>query len=346
MKTFVLIVLLGLALGVQVNEQATILQEALTNNLKATSMGRAVLAMVELGSPNFNPLFDALEAWASLIEQTIADENSSYGAFVQQVETEETNYKALIAQYENEVAEYNIQIREILKSRISLEEDLERTRTELGGTKQQKANIENQQRQDSADFKTRTSQLSAAIVVIDEALKVLDKAKYSSFVEEDAQQLSSLVSGTPELHTLLLQLNTEDYKSAQNLQKVINLLQNIRDQFNQNIQTLQAGFTAAQQQAQDLFELLNAKIDSLVKDVIPQLQQDIQGKDSEIDSRRQLANEAQANLDAARESLKQSIQEKGLATNSHNILISEYHSNLDTVAECISALHGSGIQRQ
>lgn len=31
-------------------------------------MGRAVLTMVELGEPNFNPLFDALEAWASLIE--------------------------------------------------------------------------------------------------------------------------------------------------------------------------------------------------------------------------------------------------------------------------------------
>jgi hypothetical protein len=29
--------------------------------------------------------------------------------------------------------------------------------------------------------------LSAAIVAIDEAIKVLEKAKYSSFVEEDSQ---------------------------------------------------------------------------------------------------------------------------------------------------------------
>jgi hypothetical protein len=50
--------------------------------LKTTSIGRAVLAMVELGSPSFNPLFDALEAWASVIEQSIADENGSFTSFV------------------------------------------------------------------------------------------------------------------------------------------------------------------------------------------------------------------------------------------------------------------------
>jgi hypothetical protein len=42
----------------------------------------------------------------------------------------------LIKQYESEVAEYNIQIREILKSRIALENDLDNTRKELGTTKE------------------------------------------------------------------------------------------------------------------------------------------------------------------------------------------------------------------
>jgi hypothetical protein len=58
MKGLVLCVLLSLSLSVQITD----------TKLKTTSIGRAVLAMVELGSPSFNPLFDALEAWASVIE--------------------------------------------------------------------------------------------------------------------------------------------------------------------------------------------------------------------------------------------------------------------------------------
>ena len=58
MKVMLLAVLIGLTLAVQIQD----------SKLKTTSIGRAVLAMVELGSPSFNPLFDALEAWASVIE--------------------------------------------------------------------------------------------------------------------------------------------------------------------------------------------------------------------------------------------------------------------------------------
>lgn len=39
--------------------------DALSSKLKATSMGRAVLLMAELKQSNFNPLFDALEGWAT-----------------------------------------------------------------------------------------------------------------------------------------------------------------------------------------------------------------------------------------------------------------------------------------
>lgn len=74
------------------------------------------------------------------------------------------------------------------------------------------------------------------MLALDEALKLLEKAKYSSFAETDAQELKSIAKQLDAVPQMLIEMC--DYKDAENLKKVITLLQNIRTQFTQNAQIL------------------------------------------------------------------------------------------------------------
>ncbi|KAM3128866.1 hypothetical protein pb186bvf_019001 [Paramecium bursaria] len=323
MKYLILLSMVAISLCVNLSTQETLFNNALTEKLKGTSLGRAVLLLSQTKQQNFNPLFDALENLEKSLSISLTDENTKFQTFTQQTDNDLAYYEELVKKYNNEVSEYQIDIRDFLKTRTDYELELDVKRKELQEAKLQKSSIEQQQSQDERGFKKQTDDLNSAILILDEAIKLIEKARFSSFIESDAQELKILASRMKDqtLTKMLVELATGDYQNAETLRSTQRLLQNIRGEFQENVINLSSQADSSKNANAELIAQYDAKITQLSQEVIPQLQGDIQTKDGEINTKKDLLGESQANLAEAQERVKQLNHDLQSSTKTHQFII-------------------------
>lgn len=174
------------------NHQAKLQKELLTDKLKKSNFGRAILQMVELNAKvgaDWTPLFDALDALkVSLLEKKETEIQDFQSDGIQH-ENDVVRLGAETQTYEQQVQEYTEDLDNLVSSGDSLKSDLAAQEKRLGDAKGESAWEKNYLENLQVRWDNDKNDYGTALQILDQCIELLDQSRgysgsaFSSFVQ-------------------------------------------------------------------------------------------------------------------------------------------------------------------
>lgn len=196
-SVFVIVMLLGLAMSSHhKSHQAKLQKEILTDKLKKSNFGRAIMQMVELNTrvgADWTPLFDALDALkVSLLEKKETEIQDFQGDGIQH-ENDVVRLNADIQTYEQQVQEYTEDLANLVSSGNALKSDLDLQERRLDAAKGESTFEENYLKDLETRWENDKNDYGTALQILDQCIDLLDQSRgysgsaFSSFVQTNAK---------------------------------------------------------------------------------------------------------------------------------------------------------------
>ncbi|CAD8184146.1 unnamed protein product [Paramecium pentaurelia] len=354
MKTFIGFTLLYLILA---NQEISSIQQDKLHPISKIILG---LSEVQTKDFNFQQLFVALDELAESFQTRINDENSSYEQDQQSYLSDVQFYENQINDFKNKIAQLEIEIKELGDEGIRLQTFLTEANQDLNDAIKLLAQKEQQINSDNTVFEQQNQEYADTINVLDQAIALLNEIKdeasliqkkehikeVSLNMHKSMKKLSSKRVFYQPLVNVLTQLSQNNYVDQENLNKVINFMNQLRQNLIDAQTSLQNQHESQSKLQQDILSETQAKVSGIQDVLIPLLGTEISIKQSEIRALSSILQDAQSNLADAQDNLVATQNRWIERTSTHNNLLQQYNNELLAIKDAENALKKGGIFRQ
>ncbi|CAK64537.1 unnamed protein product (macronuclear) [Paramecium tetraurelia] len=355
MKTFMLLGLLSLTFAVSISNQGTLSNPT----SRVERIMSKFMQLSEMSTQfNFNKLFDAIDQLSAQLKQSEVDENNLFDADFAQYVEDQAFYTDLVTFYTAEVAQHTEDLRSLNNHLESYQQQLTQRQEELDRTQKQKAQLEETIRQNEITYNKQISDFNTAIDVLDQAIQLLSGLRNPVLIQTEQDQLKTLAGKFSSINLknhrvlyqpiidIFMQLSQNNLANQDLLKKVLGMLNGLRNSLDGGRNALTSNYNSERASNLELLESYTKKIDALVNEVIPMLQDLIANTIEQIKVKTELLNNAQANLDEAKETL-QFIEDRWVKRKAqHAALLAEYEKEQALIAQTITVLQRGGVRRQ
>ncbi|CAK93492.1 unnamed protein product (macronuclear) [Paramecium tetraurelia] len=354
MKTFIGFTLLYLILA---NQGIQSIQPDKLHPISKIILG---LSEVQAKDFNFQQLFVALDELAESFQTRINEENSSYELDQQSYFSDVQFYENQINDFKNKIAQLEIEIKELGDEGLRLQAFLTEANQDLNDAIKLLAQKEQQINSDNSVFEQQNSEYADTINILDQAIALLNEIKdetsliqkkehikeVSQNMHKSMKKLSAKRVFYQPLVNVLAQLSQNNYVDQENLKKVINFMNQLRQNLIDAQTTLQNQHESQSKLQQDILSETQAKVSGIQDVLIPLLGTEISTKQSEIRALSAILQDAQSNLSDAQENLVATQNRWIEKTATHNNLLQQYNNELLAIKDAENALKKGGIFRQ
>ncbi|CAD8090540.1 unnamed protein product [Paramecium primaurelia] len=354
MKTFIGFTLLYLILA---NQGIQLIQQD-----KLHPISKIILGLSDLQTKDFNfqQLFIALDELAQSFQTRINDENITYEqdqlSYFQDVQF----YENQINDFKNKIAQLEIEIKELGDEGLRLQSFLNEANQDLNDAIKLLAQKEQQINSDNTVFEQQNQEYADTINILDQAIELLNEIKdetsliqkkehikeISQNMHKSMKKLSAKRVFYQPLVNLFTQLSQNNYVDQENLNKVINFMNQLRQNLIDAQISLQNQHESQSKLQQDILSETQAKVSGIQDVLIPLLGTEISIKQSEIRTLNSILQDAQSNLSDAQDNLVATQNRWIERTATHNNLLQQYNNELLAIKEAENALKKGGIFRQ
>jgi hypothetical protein len=339
--------------------QAPLQKDLLTDKLKKSNFGRAILQMVELNTrvgSDWTPLFDALDSLkVSLLEkkQTETEDFQSDGI---QHENDVVRLGAEIQTYEQQVQEYTEDLDNLVSSGNALKHDLGLQESRLDAAKGESAFEKNYLENLQTRWDNDKNDYGTALEILDQCIELLDQSRgysgsaFSSFVQTNSKSFKKASKKISKIATLT-KLNSESFfiapiaavfaelaKGGEELDLVAttqarNAIQELKDHLLAGLEALNGIYTQDTNDHTNVLNNLTNEINTLANQSIPQTTRDIQSNDDAQKEKEEQLSLARQNLSFSRGQLVLENQswDQRIALNA--LLLPQYDSEYGVVVQ-------------
>ncbi|CAD8059960.1 unnamed protein product [Paramecium primaurelia] len=323
---------------------------------------QVIVALSEVASKDFNfqQLFVALDELAESFKARKNEENAFYEQEYQQYQADVQYYQNQITDFKNKIAQLEVDVKDLIDERARLQQFLTDAKQDLYDATKLFNAKEAQINSDKSTFTRQFNEYADTIAVLDQAIALLNEVKDETSLLQKSENIKEISS---KMHTHLKQLSSKrvfyqplvkalsqiaqnNYVDQENLNKVINYMNQLRQSLIDGQTSLQNQFDAQSKLQQDILSEIQAKITGIRDILIPLLQSEIETKDGEIKALNAILNDARLNLAEAEDNLTVTQNRWIERTASHNSLIQQYDNELLAIKDAENALKKGGIFRQ
>ncbi|CAD8165736.1 unnamed protein product [Paramecium pentaurelia] len=321
-----------------------------------------IVGLSEVASKDFNfqQLFAALDELAESFKERKNEENAFYEQEYQQYQADVQYYQNQITDYKNKIAQLEVDVKDLTDERSRLQQFLTEAKQDLYDATKLFNAKEAQINSDKSVFTRQFNEYADTIAVLDQAIALLNEVKDETSLLQKAEnikevsqkmhnhlkQLSSKRVFYQPLVKALTQIAQNNYVDQENLNKVINYMNQLRQSLIDGQTSLQNQYDSQSKLQQDILSEIQAKITGIRDVLIPLLQAEIETKDGEIKALNAILNDARINLAEAEDNLSATQNRWIERTASHNTLIQQYDNELLAIKDAENALKKGGIFRQ
>lgn len=233
---------------------------------------------------------------AASFQERKTEENELYEREYQQYLADQQYYSNQIVDFEGKIAQLEVEIKDLTESRNYAQGYLGEKKGELYDTIKILNQKQNQINNDESTFNKQNSEYSDTIAILDEALALLSEVRDAQTL---IQRKEHLKAAGDKMHShfrqlksrrvfyqplvkALNQLTQNNYVDQEALKKVIDYMNDLRNSLVGAQVTLQNEYNSQSAIQRDILAAIQAKVNDLRDVQIPDIQKDIENKDSEL----------------------------------------------------------------